>query len=204
MVFLTLLLNLLDGTVRELLMPVAYNMRRGYLYDLVSNPPFHRPCMILRYRLSPLAGLRIGEAMKPGPFDVQFAVTNPTAVLNKADTLHSLGADVYLLSETSATGKTQVVETKSFRRLGLRSLWGHPVPTQLMQHRQADGFRGMATGVSCHTIYPGQVSRYEPTDTWETSGRFLQCFLKLSQQEIQVLILYGFPSCQAKARQRTN
>lgn len=163
-----------------------------------------QPCKFLPYRTSPLAAQRIGEASNPGPFEARFLVTNPTAILHKAETLASLQADVCLLAETSATKLVQISETKAFRNLGYRSLWGMPVPTQLVQHRECDGYRGMATGVSCHSKFPGQLTRHEPTDTWEVAGRFVHCFLKLGQLEIQVAVIYGFPSCQAQSRARTN
>lgn len=173
-VCLVLGINWFVGSQGESLFVNFRNKRWVYLRSSTGDHLGFIPCTILIYRLSPLAAQRIGDASLPGPFPVKFVVTNPTAILHKAEALHSLGADVYLLAETSATKKAQVSE--SFRRLGLRSLWGHPVPTQLLQHRDHDGYRGMAAGVSCHTCYPGQISRYEPPDAWETSGRFLQCF----------------------------
>ena len=101
-------------------------------------------------RRGPWAGFRFGEALHPGPqadlrryFPVEgspppaqtepaqqspvtdcctFAVVNPTSVLHKAKCFEQLGADVLILSETSAVEHAQRMTTSAMRPLQFKCL----------------------------------------------------------------------------------
>ena len=86
----------------------------------------------------PRLGFRFGEALNPGPGQhcephattilAEFSVCalNPTAVLNKSRNILDIGANVYCLSETSAT---KFVQNEVDRQLAkpFRAHWGAAV-----------------------------------------------------------------------------
>eukprot|EP00435_Cladocopium_sp_Y103_P039596 s1134_g10.t1 len=154
---------------------------------------------------------RIGEAQNPGPADstaddqslISFAVTNPTAVHQKADDLALLKADCLILSETSATSLVQSTATPAFRAHGYKTLWGAVVPQQLKQG-DPNSFRGAAIGVSFHSKLPMRPSRNALDTAWYDAGRFQHVFLRLPNIEIQICNLYGIPASVASAKARTN
>lgn len=162
---------------------------------------------VLPFRLSPLEAVRIGEATNPGPnsdsFVVRFGVTNPTAIHNKSDNLASLGCDVLLLSETSATKIVQAKENAALRKLGFTSVFGAAAAPQMTQGNP-DSLRGAATGVSIHARYPIRPSRIENLTTWWSMGRITQAFLYLGKLELQLITIYGYPSNLPNSRQKTN
>ena len=130
-------------------------------------------------------------------------VTNPTAIHQKAQTLHVLEADLLALSETSATATVQAQFSREFAKLGYKSVWGYPAPAQLSAGNQ-DSLRGAAIGVSMHSKFPIRAARNQPESPWHQAGRFMHTFVQLPGIEIQVCNLYGLPASVATAKQRTN
>ena len=161
-----------------------------------------------RYRLRLYAAMRVGEATNPGPdhLTVTFGVTNPTTIYRKSHLAVDLGVDTLLLSETAATVPVQSQETAAFRRQGFVSVWGQP----MLPHRQSDrdagndSYKGVAAGVSIHSIHPIRPSRLGDTSDWYEAGRFQQAFIQFPHHEFQLINIYGYPSCGRKAKQHTN
>lgn len=164
------------------------------------------PCLILIFRLTPEHGRRIGEASHPGPGDSNtfcLLVTNPTSVYQKADLFASYEAAILMLSETSATTKVQTSEQIQFRKQGFHTVWGSPAPNHLHQV-QKETLRGAATGVSIHSQFPLCKSKLGDTSDWYISGRIVHSFVKIAGFTIQLVALYGMPSCLLQAKSNTN
>eukprot|EP00438_Fugacium_kawagutii_P034154 Skav226362 [mRNA] locus=scaffold290:35852:41140:- [translate_table: standard] len=160
------------------------------------------------YRLSPLHATRVGEASHPGPVsdstELTILVTNPTSLHQKVDIMSSYEATILMLSETSATSLAQSQFARSFRSKGYSTVWGQPAPRQ--QHREGaeDGLRGAPTGVSVHAKFPIRPSNLNRATDWYLSGRILHCFLQVGQMTIQLVTVYGIPSCHPGSRADTN
>lgn len=174
------------------------------------NPIFRNSIAIsiLPYRFSPLFNQRIGEASNPGPKEpahtVTFLVTNPTAVHQKTQTLVDFEADILLLSETSATQRAQHQSTSEFRTHGYNTIWGQPAPRQQKREALDDGLRGAPTGVSMHSKFPIRSSNLSKDSDWYFSGRLLHGFIQIGLFTIQLVVLYGLPSCHAGSKADTN
>eukprot|EP00438_Fugacium_kawagutii_P005229 Skav208686 [mRNA] locus=scaffold6485:5455:10449:+ [translate_table: standard] len=108
-----------------------------------------------------------------------------------------------MLAETSAIAQVQFEETSKFRRAGFRSVWGHPVGSKSISTNH-QSHRGIASGVSIHSTYPLRKARGDEDTDWEISGRCLHSFVRLGAVELQLVVVYGFPSCAANSRHRTN
>lgn len=160
------------------------------------------------HRLGPYDSCRVGEASHPGPQDehetnVNFIVTNPTAIYQKTDLLDQLGGDVIALSENSATKFVQDLEGANFKKLGYRNVWGVAVPPQLHKGPE-ESKRGSSTGVSIHAKYPIREARSQEHTEWNTAGRYLQAFMRVAHFEIQICCLYGYPANLSNNKQKTN
>eukprot|EP00438_Fugacium_kawagutii_P013133 Skav233637 [mRNA] locus=scaffold2779:180403:185637:- [translate_table: standard] len=160
------------------------------------------------YRLSPLHATRVGEASHPGPVpepqELTILVTNPTSLHQKVDIMSAYEATILMLSETSATSLVQSQFARSFRTKGYSTVWGQPAPRQ--QHREGveDGLRGAPTGVSVHAKFPIRPSNLNRATDWYLSGRILHCFLQVGTMTIQLVTVYGIPSCHSGSRAETN
>ena len=163
----------------------------------------------LVYRISGfscLLGCRIGEAQNPGPgihTDVQFAVINPTAVLNKAEVISEVGAHVVLASETSATLLTQQSMRGPFQQQGFQCFWGHPVPEQV-QTKSSQCKRGLSIGTAVFSKLPGRPSPTPLSPEQEASCRISECFVRVGPVEIKVVVIYGWPTGTPEAAARNN
>ena len=157
------------------------------------------------YRLSPLQGIRIGEAQNLGPEINSFEVTliNPTALWSKLDCIADFNSHLLCFAETSATSIVQKKLLPSFRQIGYNTIWGTPSPKQIQKYTD-DSHRGAAVGVSNHSRFPIRASCTDHASDWEKAGRYMHSFVKLPQVEIQVITLYGFHSNLPSARQRTD
>ena len=104
-----------------------------------------------------------------------FGVTNPTALLGKAEATIDWGLDAVAFAETSHTGLASRVIRSSFRKLGWKVLLGHAVRDKFATKSGADSFRGLSKGVAlaskwpCYDVVPGKV----PSDVWQ-GGRVHQ------------------------------
>ena len=157
------------------------------------------------YRLSPLQGIRIGEAQNPGPDINTFEVTliNPTALWSKMDCIAEFESQLLCFAETSTTAIVQNKLTPSFRKLGFSTIWGTSSPKQIQKYTD-DSHRGAAVGVSNHCKFPIRQSCTDSLSDWEKAGRYMHTYVKLPHVEIQVITVYGFHSNLPAARQRTD
>ena len=160
-----------------------------------------------QYRLRLHVAERIGEAANPGPTScVTFAVTNPTTIYRKSSLATDLGVDTLILSENAATVPVQNLEAAAFRQQGYTTVWGHP----MLPHRQSDrdagndSHKGVAAGVSIHSLHRIRASNLRDTSDWFEAGRCQHAFIQFPKHEFQILNLYGYPSCKPKARLNTN
>ena len=91
----------------------------------------------------------VGEASNPGPVSdktgkaLRLAVTNPATVHKKQDEISSFGADLVVLSETSATSIVQDEMTVSFFKNGYKSYWSKSAPPK---KQTTDSLSGSLSG----------------------------------------------------------
>ena len=134
---------------------------------------------------------RVGEASNPGP--TKLAIINPTAVLKKVGELMELRADIYAVSETSATCITQTQVSKSFLDKSFRSFWSLPVSSQFDTIDGRPSFRGEALGTAIFSNVPARLPRFSIPEVLTQSLRFCCCILQVKQREILLVTIYGFP-----------
>ena len=103
----------------------------------------------------------------PGPdvANIRLAVVNPTAVHGKTDQLVGLGADVLVVSETSATSIVQKESGKAFTKAGFKSYWSKPVAPKRDTLDSRPSYRGDAVGSAIFTTLPSRTTRGEISDT---------------------------------------
>ena len=159
-----------------------------------------------------LRGIRIGEAMNPGPSTrrtaptcLNFAVINPTALFNKVGTFVSLrnkfNIHVFALSETSATESAQVTLSRQFATHRLTVNWSPPVPPQ-RDTLKCD--RGKASGTAILASVPMRPCRHQLPDPWITSTRLNRAIIQIGQSHLQIWTVYGFSPSQPRSKERTN
>ena len=161
-------------------------------------------CLHLLFRLSPLHACRLGEAKNPGPESISFKIglINPTAVYNKHDDIQLLQCHTYALSENSATTTVQAETERTFRNAGIKSVWSPPVaPHAACTYDTAK--RGQASGVSIHSHYPISPSPMNLEDNLD-STRIVSSIVHIGPWHIQVIVIYGVPSCHPRARDTTD
>ena len=134
---------------------------------------------------------RVGEASHPGP--TKLAIVNPTAVLKKVGNLLDLKADLFAVSETSATCITQNQVTKSFSDKGFKSFWSPPVSSQFDTIDGRPSFRGEALGTAIFTRLPSRLPRFHIPEALTNSLRFSCCVLHIKQRDVLFISIYGFP-----------
>ena len=89
--------------------------------------PLELPALLPFNFFARFFGMAVGEASHPGPPSdpdrrlTKLVVSNPTAV----------GADVVVLSETSATSVVQIETTGKLFKKGFRCFWSKPVPLKI-------------------------------------------------------------------------
>ena len=155
---------------------------------------------------SPFPGVRIGEALQPGPqdtVDVTFAVINPTAILGKASIVAEVNAQVVLASETSATVRTQQVMQRPFRAHGFTCHWSQPVPEQV-QAKSGECRRGLSIGTAIFSKLPSRMSLQAFQPEQAASCRINECFVRIGPMEIKVIAIYGWPMSTPEASARNN
>ena len=169
--------------------------------------PFQQNHTFQAYR-----GIRIGEAKNPGPSTrkkapntLNFAVVNPTALLNKVGTFVDLkktcNIHVFALAETSATATAQQTITKQLAKQQLSVNWSPPV---LPQRDTIKCDRGKASGTAIISSVPMRPCRFAIPDYWKTNTRFNRAIIQIGQSHFQVWSVYGFTSSQPRCKERTN
>ena len=150
---------------------------------------------------SMLHACRVGEASNPGPF--RLTVVNPTAILRKVGDLLELKADLFCVSETSATVITQSQVTQSFFKAGFRSFWSLPVQSQFETTDNRPSLRGEALGTAIFSKIPARIPRVEIPDALSNSLRFVCCIVQFQHRDVLIISIYGFPGatrCQNNVR----
>ena len=124
-----------------------------------------------------------------------FGVTNPTALLGKAEATISWGLDVVAFAESSHTQVASRVIRSSFRKFGWKALLGHAVRDKFATKTGAASFRGLSKGVAlaskwpCYDVVPG----YIPSEVWQGGRLHLGC-VHVGQMPIHVLTIYLMPN----------
>lgn len=121
------------------------------------------------------------------------AVVNPTSVRNKACEFNSIDADVFAVSETSATSATQKQETFRLKSFGLKAVWGEAVPPSRILEDGRDSIRGSSTGVCCLSRVAIRESRSPFPAHWRATCRLLVTFIHLQTVCIRFIVAYGVP-----------
>ncbi|CAE7392400.1 unnamed protein product, partial [Symbiodinium necroappetens] len=214
-----------------------------------SFPPFQRhlrfdqvsgidvsafaPCGLLlgdlstEWRPGLFSGIRVGEALNPGPvrnrtlhdyFCPQqpkagaepprdtcvFAVVNPTSVLHKVPAFLATEADFLAMSETSAVERVQGLTGNGFRKHGFKVHWGAPVPSHTRVECEQPTLRGLAAGVGLAARLPSRASQPPLPEEVRSTCRLAEAFIRLGALEVRVLTIYGFPLSDQDAKERTN
>eukprot|EP00438_Fugacium_kawagutii_P013119 Skav209590 [mRNA] locus=scaffold1607:162063:167390:- [translate_table: standard] len=165
------------------------------------------------HRSIALRGIRIGEALHPGPdvskksVKLTFCLVNPTSVANKHDQFDHLiqkhAVSTLLLAETSATEAVQKTFAAHVRKKGLKSIWSSPVPPRKFKLDDEASLRGKSCGVSFHSSLPCRAP-WLSKQSWIHSTRLLHTVLRLGTLWIQVVVLYGFASNWPQHKQSTD
>ena len=153
---------------------------------------FYRPCLMNQFAWY-FASV-VGQASNPGPAQshVRLAVVNPTAVYGKVDQILGLDADIYAISETSATSVVQKDVRRKLDKAGFKSYWSKEVAPKKVTLDNRPSYRGEAVGSAAFTRLPSRNTRCNVhTSLWE-SQRFSSCIIRFGEQEILFISLYGF------------
>lgn len=147
--------------------------------------PLELPALLPFNFFARFFGMAVGEASHPGPPSdpdrrlTKLVVSNPTAV----------GADVVVLSETSATSVVQIETTGKLFKKGFRCFWSKPVPNKKCTLDDRPSYRGEAIGI-CFKV-PSRRARVSiPSYLWD-SCRVCCSIVRFHAHEILVSI-YGF------------
>lgn len=81
---------------------------------------------------------------------------------------------------------------------------GHPVVSQLKHNELRDSYRGAASGVSTHALFPIQGTKLEDNQDWFLSGRLVHSFVRIGRLDIQLVCLYGYPQSSLHSKKKTN
>ncbi|CAE7226235.1 RPL23A [Symbiodinium sp. CCMP2592] len=172
------------------------------------------------WRLSPLAGVRIGEARVPGPAkqtclrnwwqqevpqtkgpspnqrkgECVFAVINPTSILHKVPQCLQTNADVIFLSETAAVQQVQTSTGREFCKNGFKCHWGQPVPSHQHSEFSSPGLRGYAAGVAVVSRLPSRAARPSLPEVDRATCRLTEAFVRVGALEVRLVCVYGYPA----------
>ena len=154
-----------------------------------------------------LHATRVGEASVPGPAAstcvFTIAQVNPTSVYQKSDLIASQG-QIVLCSETSATQGVQSIETRALKQLGLSTVWSPPQMAQRPTIQATEDLRGKASGLLAAACYPIRSAQHqEPLALWR-AGRYMRTFVTVGTITLQLVQIYGYPSCHPEAKSMTN
>ena len=154
----------------------------------------------------PYLGIRIGEAKNPGPtsgFLLKCGLINPTAIYNKVDLITGFDCQIFQIAENSATAAIQIASQTEFKRRGYQTHWSPSVAAHAGVAQEETSFRGQASGVSMHSMFPIRSSRVKlPSEIDHT--RLLSSIVQVGTWKIHFLTIYGYPSCHQKSKDKTN
>lgn len=124
-------------------------------------------------------------------------VANPTAMTNNASKFNQLPFDVCLVAETSATSFMQKSHSKTYKKTGLKIVWGHPSPSQRICLNDEGSRRGTACGVC---ILAKATTTIRPTRDplpghWDETCRLMVSYVQLPTMTIRLICVYGVQHC---------
>ena len=166
---------------------------RGY-FKLAGSSPLMMP--------EPASSSPLMSQADPTTFGV--AVANPTAVQGKADVFVKLGAQVLLLSETSAVLPVQTQVAQQLRRRGFASVWGAPVEPHLSPKDGQPTRRGHAAGVAIASSLPLTSPPVQLSPEALATQRMVEAMLRVGSMQIRIICLYGYPSTYVEAKARND
>ena len=139
---------------------------------------------------SPMTGVRIGEATNPGPLNVTLCVLNPTSVLQKTKAILDIKADIYFLSETSATKAVQkTLGTKLLNHGDIH--WGEACPPRTQTRVPDECLRGDSLGVAIYSRMPVRLSRNQVEPWLLQSCRYMERWIKIAHLDVLVICIYA-------------
>ena len=147
---------------------------------------------------SHLLGCRVGEASNPGPSrqpaaKLQLCVLNPTAIHGKTEDVLEVGADVYCVSETSATDYAQKIVSRELEKGGVKSFWSLPAPHKFATQDGRPSLRGDALGCATLSRVQSRTYRGHITPALLETRRFSCAVIQLRNIEFLAVSIYGFP-----------
>lgn len=162
----------------------------------------------------PYVAQRIGEASHPGPrrprgLDkvpqkfIRMMLLNPTAVLWKVPQILEYNPHVVLLAENSATEAVQKTTTALWRSKGYQSVWSEPVQAHLSTIRAEGAMRGIASGVSQHSVHPCRPSRVSVSKDVDPT-RIISTITHFGKIQVHIVTLYGYPNTYPQAKAKTD
>ena len=120
---------------------------------------------------------------------------------NNASKFRQLPFDVCLVAETSATAAMQKIHSKTYKKSGLKIVWGHPSPSQRICLDESGSRRGLACGVcalasSSVTIRP---TREPLPGRWDETCRVMIAYAQLPTMTVRLVCVYGVQHCSPNA-----
>ena len=136
--------------------------------------------------------IRIGEASVPGPVgSFRVSTINPTKLHGRVSDVVNLQHDICTTAENSVTIDAQHIIHGQFKKAGVNSLWGEPVPVLA---DNAGTIRGKAAGVSIHTPLPLHPCGIDLPSDIQKSSRLLDGIVHLSSHvACHVGVIYAPP-----------
>ena len=153
-----------------------------------------------------LKGVRIGEALNPGPVPTNLKVTisNPTSLNQKAEQYSLLNSHIHCVSETSLTESSQTFMSKQYAKCGFGCVWGHPVPPQKIGKTGQPVRRGLSTGVAILSTLPIRPPAVPTPDQLSQTCRFVEAFVRVGHLTLQVISIYGVQPSAPQSKETTN
>ena len=144
------------------------------------------------------AGIRVGEARKPGPWQV--CAANATSVPRNEEALVRLGegADLIGITETRLGELQQRSYARRLAQRGFTAVWGKPQPLQRQRSRRRFSSWAVRAGGVGVMVRQGTPVRAAPRDSprrrelWE-SGRWLHALVGTGRgrEVVNVIVYYG-------------
>lgn len=161
--------------------------------------------------MTPLLGIRIGEAQNPGPVTdtphLTMAILNPTVLTERQQDIVDLGADVISLSETSATRAIQAEFSKFLTKTQYKISWGPPVNPQKhsINPLMADiSRRGEALGTASLHRTPSRPSRNMLPIELNNTLRVSQQIILVGHFEVLLITAYFFAGRTADVKAKSD
>ena len=143
----------------------------------------------------PFLGVRVGEALNPGPqHHWKLQLRNIVSADCHVHELHKSTDDCIVWSETAATDKMQIWIKKAAAKHGAFCSFSAPADARKLKDKITNG-RGASTGTLCYTASVKQVSLHGlwTTDVWHSS-RISDSLLHFNRTQVRIISVYGYHS----------